>query len=161
MLDEWMRNPDFPTNGAGPDALLARGLITITHTGFYFVPAAAEFIKAQFFTETNADDRCRGRVVVRKKLVDPSGNPVRGERDGFVLQLNDAAGTPICESFTTDSTGRAVSPPVPSGETYTLHEVTVDGPFTAAADVQVNLSGPRIHIEVVNTATVTNPGYGH
>lgn len=136
------------------------GLIIITHTGFYFVPAAAEFIGAQFFTETNADDRCRGRVVVRKKLVDPAGNPVRGERGGFIFQLNDAAGTPIGESFTTDSTGRAVSPPVPSGETYTLHEVAVNGPFTAGADVQVNLAGHRVQIDVVNTATVTNPGYG-
>lgn len=160
VLDEWMRNPDFPATGTGPDALLARGLITITHTGFYFVPAPADFIGAQFFTEASADDRCRGRVVVRKKLVDPAGNPVRGERGGFVFQLMDAAGTAVGATFITDSTGRAVSPSVPSGEIYTLREVAVNGPFTVAADVQVSLSGRRAQVEVVNTATVTNPGYG-
>lgn len=160
VLDEWMRNPDFPTTGTGPDALIARGLISITHTGFYFVPAPAEFIGAQFFTDTNSDDRCRGRIVVRKKLLDPSGNPVRGERGGFIFQLIDAAGTPTGATFITDSTGRAVSPPVPSGETYTLREVAVNGPFTTAPDTQVTLTGRRAQVQVVNIATVTDPGYG-
>lgn len=161
VLDEWMRSPDFPRTGTGPDALLARGLISITHTGFYFVPAPAEFIGAQFFTDSNADDRCRGRIVVRKKLVDPSGNPVRGERGGFIFQLLDSAGTPTGATFITDSTGRAVSPPVPSGETYTLREVAVNGPFTAAPDMSVTLAGRRLQVDVVNMATVPNPGYGH
>lgn len=160
VLDEWIRNPDFPANGTGPDALLTSGLTTITHTSFYFVPAPAEFIGAQFFTEASEDEKCHGHVVVRKKLVDPAGSPVQGERGGFVFQLIDASGTPLGEPFITDSTGRAVSPPVPSGETYILREVAVNGPFEPAPDMSVTLTGRRIQVEVVNKATVTNPGYG-
>lgn len=160
ISDEWMSNTDFPEPGTGADALFARGFATVTHTGFFFVPAPAEFIGAQFLVTQAVEDRCLGHIAIRKKLVDASGNPIRGERGGFGFQLVDAAGNPVGEPFTTDSTGRALSPAAPVGDTYTVREVTTRPGFDPMPDQAVTLDRRRIQIEIVNTATVPNPGYG-
>lgn len=160
LSDEWMSNPDFPEPGTGGDALFARGFATVTHTGFFFVPAPAEFIGAQFLAAQPVEDRCLGRIAVRKKLVDASGSPIRSERGGFGFQLLDQAGTQIGETFMTDSTGRALSPAAPVGDTYTVREVTTRPGFDPAPDQPVALDRRRIQIEVINKATVPDPGYG-
>src|SRR5690606_27404732 len=105
--------------------------------------AQGEYIGAQFFEPPADDDRCLGRVVVRKRLENPDGQHTQGERGGFVFQLLDTAGDPVGESFTSDSTGRAVSPPVAVGETYVLRELAVNGPFEPAADQPVTLDRRR------------------
>lgn len=160
LSDEWMSNTDFPEPGTGVDALFARGFATVTHTGFFFVPAPAEFIGSQFLVAHPVEDRCLGRIAIRKKLVDSSGSPIRGERGGFSFQLLDQAGSPVGEPFTTDSTGRALSPAAPVGDTYTVREVTTRPGFDPAPDQAVVLDRRRIQIEVINKATVPNPGYG-
>lgn len=160
IWSEWMLNPDFPRQGVGRDELVERGLMEPTSHGVFFVPAEDEYIGAQFFEPVTDPDQCLGRVVVRKRLQNPDGQPTQGERGGFVFQLLDNAGEPIGASFTSDSTGRAVSPPVAVGEGYVLRELEVNGPFEPAADQPVILDRRRIVIEVVNRATRPNPGYG-
>lgn len=157
---EWMFNDDFPEPATGFDALFARGFAAVTHTGFFFVPAPAEFVGASFLVAQPAEDRCLGRVAVRKKLVDSAGGPIKGERGGFRFQLLDAAGNPIGEPFATDSTGRALSPAVPVGDTYTVREVAARPGFDLAPEQTVILERRRIQIEVINKAPGPNPGYG-
>lgn len=160
LSDEWMFNTDFPEPGTGGDALFARGFAAVTHTGFFFVSAPAEFIGAQFIAAQPGEDRCLGHIAVRKKLVDSSGSPIRGERGGFGFQLFDQAGSPIGDPFLTDSTGRALSPAAAVGDTYTVREVNTRAGFEPAPDQTVELDRRRIQIEVINKATVPNPGYG-
>lgn len=160
LSDEWMSNTEFPEPGTGADALFARGFATLTNTGFFFVPAPAEFIGSQFLVAQPAEDRCLGRIAIRKKLVDSSGSPIRGERGGFGFQLLDQAGSPVGEPFATDSTGRALSPSAPVGDTYIVRELTTRPGFDPAPDQAVSMDRRRIQIEVINTATVPNPGYG-
>ena len=53
-----MGNAEFPTAGTGVDALFAGAFAMVTHTGFFFVPAPAEYVGAQFFTAETVEDRC-------------------------------------------------------------------------------------------------------
>lgn len=160
IWSEWMLNLDFPRQGVGKDSLVERGLIEPTSHGVFFVPPQDEYIGAPFFEPATGSDQCPGRIVVRKRLENPDGQPTQGERGGFVFQLFDNAGDPVGASFASDSTGRAVSPPVPVGESYVLRELEVNGPFEPAADRPVILDRRRLVIEVVNRATRPNPGYG-
>lgn len=159
LSDEWMGNIDFPSTGTGADALFAQDFATVSHTGYFFVPAPAEFLGANFLAGIQVEDQCLGRVAIRKKLVDSSNNPIRAERGGFTFRLFDAAGSTVGDSFTTDSTGRALSPAVPVGAAYTLREVVVRSGFETAPDQEVQLDRRRIQIDVVNKATEQNPGY--
>lgn len=163
MLGEWMFHPDFPTAGTGVDELFARLLAVIQRHAVYFVPAPSEFIGSQFFTEITSDDRCQGRVVVSKSIVDSAGGAVHAELGGFTFQLFDEAGaTSVGEEFVTDSTGRAVSPAVPIDATYILRETNVADTFEPPGDETITLDRKRVHVRVVNKVKpdVPNPGYG-
>jgi Dyp-type peroxidase family len=162
ISEEWIGNPDFPFTGTGRDPLFDRGFASITHTGFFFVPPQAEFLCAGFLHPKIEEDRCLGHLAVRKRLIDGSGNPLRAERGGFGFQLFDAlTGTPIGDAFTTDSTGRALSPAVPTGVNYIVREVAPRPGFNPAPEQSVVLVGRRLQIEFVNQAIVPNPGYGN
>lgn len=161
IFGEWMSNPEFPNPGTGRDSLVERGHVQIAKVGYFFVPAPAEYIGAQFLSPaTTTGDRCLGRIAVRKRLVDSSGNPIRAERGGFGFQLFAPDGSTAGEAFVTDSTGRALSPAVPLGESYILREVSANAGFDPAPDQSIELTRRRYLVEVVNTATATNPGYG-
>jgi Dyp-type peroxidase family len=161
IFGEWMINPEFPAPGTGRDALLERGHIQIANVGYFFVPAPAEYIGARFLSPApGPDDRCLGRVAVRKRLVDASDSPIRAERGGFGFQLFGDDGSTIGEPFLTDSTGRALSPAVPVGDTYTLREVVTPAGFDTAPDQLIELNHRRLRVDVVNKATAVNPGYG-
>ena len=159
MVDDWMLNPDFPTPGTGQDALLENHIISITHTGFYFVPSRVGFYGAQFFEGHQHDERCLGHVAVHKRVLDASGSPIRAERGGFTFQLFDGSNNPASDPFTTDSSGRALSPAVPVGNTYILREISSRTGFDPAPDLSIDLSGHRALATVDNHATATNPGY--
>lgn len=164
VLKEWMFNTDFPTNGTGIDVLFARNLAKVLHTGFFFVPRPSEFLGSDFLVQIAHDDRCKGRVAVRKVLTDSNGTPIHAERGGFSFQLLTADGTtPVNDPFATDSTGRAVSPAVPIGEPYILREVGVRPGFDPAPDVTITLDTRHLSVEVVNKTTPANPnpGYGN
>jgi Dyp-type peroxidase family len=50
ILNRWMLNPNFPRDGAGVDALFARGFAAIERVAFFVVPPAdARFIGAPIF----------------------------------------------------------------------------------------------------------------
>lgn len=163
VRDEWMNNPDFPAAGTTTDQLFARGFANMTRTAFFFVPAEhkSEFPGYEFFHPIEDDDRCLGRIAVRKKIVDSNGAGVHAELGGFTFQLLDQTGTAQGEPFTTDSAGRAVSPPVPVGETYTLHETATRDGFQPTPDIPVTLDKRRIAVPVTNTLQPTNPNPGY
>lgn len=163
MLNEWMFQPDFPTEGTGNDALFERALAIIMRHAVYFVPAPSEFIGSEFFTAKVDDDRCRGRVVVKKSIVNSAGETVHAELGGFTFQLFDETGaTPIGEEFTTDSTGRAVSPPVPLEVTYVMRETNLQETFEPFSEQPIVLDRKRILIPVINRVKPDqpNPGWG-
>lgn len=99
-------------------------------------------------------------MAVRKQLADAAGNPILSERGGFVFQLADAAGADVGEPFVTDSTGRTLSPAVPTGESYTIREISGRDGFQLAPDQAVVLDRRRLLIDVTNTAIDTNVPYG-
>jgi Dyp-type peroxidase family len=161
VADEWIENVDFPDAGTGRDALFGRGFATVTNFGLFFVPAPAEFLGAQFLRGDVANDRCLGRVAIRKRLQDASGNPIRGELGGFAFQLFDAAGVAVAEPFVTDSTGRAVSAAVAMDAAYVVREVASRPGFDATPEQTVTLDKKRVRLDFVNRASAAtpNPGY--
>jgi Dyp-type peroxidase family len=156
IFGRWMTNSNFPELGAGNDALLATGVITILKAGFFFSPPHdPRYIGAPIFDPPLPDPCTIGRVVVQKELLGENGQPVLSELGGISFQLLQA-GQPIGEPFRTDSTGRAVSPPVPRS-TLVVHEVSPPQGFQQAPDTEVNLTKAR---ELVHVANHVTPGPG-
>lgn len=133
VFGDWAMNPAFPpqSSGGSPgvDALLdpARGFTTCQLHGYYFVPPAdpeRRFIGATLFdAPPQRRPKKTGHVAVIKRVVSPADSNARFERRGFTFQLFGPDGQPAGDAFTTDSTGRAISPEVELGQTYTLREV--------------------------------------
>jgi hypothetical protein len=98
----------------GVDALLdpARQLTSIEKAGFFFAPPYHEQgLAAAVFAEYDEQPRAAGRLVVHKRIIDPSHASRRFERGGFTLQILDAQNQPIPNSqFATDSNGRGICP---------------------------------------------------
>jgi len=153
IFGRWMTNPNFPAPGTGPDALQAQNLITIEKAGFFFVPPHDDrYIGAPIFDPPPADPCATGHVVVQKQLVDTSGQPVLAELAGIAFQvLNN--GQPVGGQFVTDSSGRAISPPVPRSVALVVHEVAPPAGFDPAPDGPVTLEGPSQLVTVVNQET--------
>jgi Dyp-type peroxidase family len=150
ILGRWMTNTDFPAPGTGPDALQASNLITIEKAGFFFVPPHDErYIGAPIFDPPPPDPCATGRIVVQKQLVDATGQPVLAELGNIPFQVL-SNGAPVGDQFVTDSTGRAISPPVPRNEQLVLHEVAAPTGFDTAADVNVTLTEPAQLVPMVN-----------
>ncbi len=160
ILNDWMLNPDFPTPGAGQDALVARGLVQFRRAGFYLVPPDdSRFPGAGLFDPPRQPGRPRsrtGRLHIRKRFADAAGNRVRRERSGVTFTLYDQTGAVVGEPFTTNSAGRAVSAPVPLNTPLVLRETLVPAGITPASDQQVVLQRRHQGLTVVNT--VITPG---
>jgi Dyp-type peroxidase family len=94
VLNDWMLSPNFPVDAAGPDALLdpVRGLTTIERIGLYFVPPHDERHVAATLFDTPTLRAREGRLVVRKRVVDPNDPSRRFERGGFTFRILDSAG---------------------------------------------------------------------
>jgi dye decolorizing peroxidase len=158
IFTRWVTNPNFPKEGAGPDALLAGGVITIEKAGFFFSPPRdPRFIGAPIFDPSPPDPCATGRIVVQKTLVDANNQPVLSELGGISFQVSEAGGQTLGEPFTTDSTGRAISPPVPRATALTVHEVSPPTGFQQAPDQTVTLTKARELITIVNTRTPEGP----
>ena len=103
-----------------------------------------------------------GKLVVRKRVSDPSDPSKRFERGGFVFQVLDSANQPVGGQFTSDSTGRAIAPvELTIGQSYTLQEVA----STFVQNVQltpVPFQMDKRHKEllVINQVTQPNTPYG-
>ncbi len=158
IFTRWMENASFPEAGAGIDALIGSSLVTIEKAGFFFSPPLdPRFIGASIFDPPPPDPCTIGRVVVQKELLGENGQPVLSELGSISFQLLQA-GQPVGAPFTTDSTGRAISPPVPRG-VLVVHEVSPPQGFQQAGDTEVTLTGARTLVRVANHVT-PGPGPG-
>ncbi|HEY4451332.1 MAG TPA: Dyp-type peroxidase [Solirubrobacteraceae bacterium] len=158
IFTRWVTNPNFPHEGAGPDALLASEMITIEKAGFFFSPPRdRRFVGASIFDASPPDPCAFGRIVVQKQLVDENNAPVLAELGNIEFQALQE-GQPVGTTFTTDSTGRAISPPVPREVPLTVHEVQPPPGFQAQAnDTAVTLTKARQLVTIVNHRTHEGP----
>jgi Dyp-type peroxidase family len=168
VFNDWMLNPHFRADGAGADALLdpalqPSALTTIENAGFFFVPPyTSEGLAAAVFAKPSKPQKPKtGRLVVRKRVVDPNDASRRFERGGFVFQVLDAQGQLAGGQFTSDSTGRAICPAeLTVGETYTLQEVSSPVANVRFSPVAFTMEKRRQQLLAVNTVTTPNTPYG-
>jgi Dyp-type peroxidase family len=162
VFNDWMLSPNFPAEGAGPDALLdpARGLTSIEQIGLYFVPPYdGRHLGATLFDQPRRPPR-EGRLVVRKRVVDPANQSHRFERGGFTFRVLDNAGQQIGPQFTTASSGRAVFPDrLTIGQTYSIEEIASPIANVALASTTFVMERPNQQIRIVNTVTQPNTPY--
>lgn len=161
VFNRWMLNGNFPTPGAGQDALIANGLITFEKHGFFFVPGETDgSVATTLFKERGKPAKTKtGRVSVRKTLTDTgTGGPSLLDLHGFSFQLTTADGTPVGNVFTTDAVGHALSDEVPTGE-YLLTELPPRPPLTAITPMPVTLKSAREPVPVTNLVPPNTPGY--
>jgi Dyp-type peroxidase family len=163
VFNDWMLSPNFPSEGAGPDALLdpARGLTSIERIGLYFVPPYdARHLGATLFDQPGRPPR-EGRLVVRKRVVDPADPSRRFERGGFTFRILDNAGQQIGQPFTTASSGRAVFPDrLTIGQAYSIEETNAPIANVALTTTNFVMERPNQQIRIVNTVTQPNTPYG-
>lgn len=162
ILNKWMHNPSFPTDGIGHDQLFAEGFATIQKAGFYFVPPRdSRFIGAGIFDTPRPTGKPRkpGSIIIRKRAVDVSGNPALAEIGGIGFQIFRAdTNEPIGGAFFTDSAGHAESPDVPLRTPLILREISTPGHLEPISETAVELTRRRTIISLVNR--VRQPGYG-
>ncbi|HEX5308068.1 MAG TPA: Dyp-type peroxidase [Solirubrobacteraceae bacterium] len=157
IFERWMTNTNFPAENAGEDSLLAEKLITLEKAGFFFVPPQDErFIGAPIFDTLPVDPCTIGHIVVQKQLVGRNGQPILSELGGISFEVR-REGTAIGGQFGTDSTGRAVSPPLPRGVPLVVHEISPPTGFQQAEDVSVTLTTARELVLIVNHQSPEGP----
>jgi Dyp-type peroxidase family len=163
VLNDWMLSPNFPEDGAGPDALFDPhlGLTTIERMGLYFVPPYDERGLAATLFDARPRGASEGRLVVRKRVVDPADPNRRFERGGFVFRVLDDAGHPVGDNFTSDSSGRAVFGGALSiGANYTLVEVSSPVTNVPPLSVPFQMTRANQQLRVLNTVTQPDTPYG-
>jgi deferrochelatase/peroxidase EfeB len=162
VLNDWMLSPNFPTDGAGPDALLdpSGGLTSIERIGLFFVPPHdSRHLSATLFDSPPRPGR-EGRVVVRKRVVDPTDLRRRFERGGFVFRILDSGGQQLGDTFTTSSSGRAVfGGRLTIGQTYGLEEMHSPVANVTLVTTTFQMERPNQQIRVVNTVAQPNTPY--
>lgn len=162
VLNDWIFAPNFPVDGAGPDRLLdpAGGLTVMQKIGLYFVPPHDErHIGAAFFDPVRRPPKT-GRLVVRKRVIDPSDQRRRFERRGFVFRVTDAAGQQVGADFDSNSSGRAVlDGTLIIGQTYTVTEVGAPIPVVTSPPVTFQMTKPNQQVRMINTIAQPNTGY--
>lgn len=158
IYQRWMFNTSFPQPGTGTDALAALGLMNVRKGAVFFMPPytgrETGFIGSGLFKPAKPPKEAKeGRLVIRKKVNDPSANLA-----GISFQLLQADGvTPVGAPFLTNAAGRAKSEKVPVGN-YLLQE-TAPPNFQAVAPLQVTLTKGSTSLVIHNT--VVQPGiYG-
>lgn len=165
VFNDWMANPRFPVDGAGVDALFdpARALTAIEKAGFYFVPPHdPDHLAASLFKlQKPGRQPKQGRLVVKKRVVDPSDASRRFERRGFVFQILDEQGQPVGGQFMTDSTGRAVAPErLDIGRSYIVREAATNGlNVQPLGDIPLTMERSHQELRVVDQLAQTNSPY--
>lgn len=163
VLQRWMLNPRFPIDGAGADLLFGNGTVSLERGGLFFVPPHdRRFLGAKLFDPPRPEPRPRrvGRLVVRKRAVDASGQPALVDLAGFRFQVQRADDrSPVGDVFETNPAGRATSPDLPARTPLLLTEVFSPFPVEAVAEVPFTLERRRQPLEVVNRLQQVGP-YG-
>jgi Dyp-type peroxidase family len=161
VLNDWIFAPNFPIDGAGPDRLLdpAGGLTTFQKIGLFFVPPHDQrHLGATLFDAASPPKT--GRLVVRKRVVDPADGSRRFVRRGFVFRVADAAGQQVGSDFTSSSSARALfDGKLTIGEAYTVTEVASPIPVTTPSPVTFRMTKPNQQIRIVNMIAQPNTGY--
>jgi deferrochelatase/peroxidase EfeB len=166
ILNDWIMNPHFPSEGVGRDVLLDpnRGIVTFEKIGFFFVPPydSDGLAAAVLRPDPTGGKPKTGQLVVRKRVVDPSDSTKRFERASFVFQVIDSNGQPVGVEFSSDSTGRALAPEeLVIGEVYTLREVSSPfGEKTPLQTINFTMDRPHKELSVENRFTEPHTGYG-
>lgn len=160
VFNRWMLNPNFPTPGAGQDALVANGLMTIEKHGFYFVPGETDgSIATTLFKQRSKPPKAKtGRIAVRKRITDTNGALSLLDLHGFQFQITRADGTAVGGIFTTDGIGHALSDEIPNGD-YVVTELPPPAPVTAAPAQPVTLHSARAVVHITNTVPSGTTGY--
>lgn len=154
VYGRWMLNADFPRQGTGQDALVARGLINVDRWGFFFVPPDSDDPIGTIMLKPAPEARKTktGRVSVRKELLDPTGTPSRGDLGGFTFQITTREGSPVGEPFTTNSHGHALSAEIETGD-YRLTELPPQPPqplMDPAQPQDFTLQSAQVVLRVTN-----------
>jgi Dyp-type peroxidase family len=126
VWNHWIMNPDFPVAGAGIDQLFQNNLINVIGGAFFFVPPDdRRFIGASIFLgPEHAASSHAAKVLVRKTILDQTGQPTLKILSGFGFTIFDANNNPVSQEFFTNSAGHAVSPELPLNQPLTLRETT-------------------------------------
>ncbi len=171
IFNDWMMNRQFPPQPsgqeAGVDALLdpAKQLTVIEKAGFFFVPPHHEngLAAAVFAEQAGHRPPTTGRVVVHKRVVDPTDPSRRFERRGFNFQILDAQQQPLPGSqFATDSSGRGICPvDLEIGQSYTLQEVApLPVQNIEPASTPFTMDKANKELVILNQVTQPNTPYG-
>lgn len=163
VLQRWMQNPHFPSEGAGADLLFESGMVSLERGGLFFVPPDdRRFLGARLFDPPRREPRPRntGRLVVRKRAVDSSGQPALVDLAGFRFQvLNAADRAPVGEAFETNPAGRAFSPDLPARTPLLLTEIFQPFPVEPSPEIPFTIERRHQSQEVINRARQDGP-YG-
>jgi hypothetical protein len=166
-FNDWMMNVHFPTEGVGRDALLDPAaqppLTVIEKAGFFFVPPYLEegLAAAIFAPQAKPKHHKEGRLVVRKRVVDPTDPTRRFERGGFIFQVLDAQSQVVGQQFESDTTGRAVCPAkLQIGQTYSLQEVSSPVTNVQLQTLPFTMERRRQQLPLVNSVAQPNTPYG-
>jgi Dyp-type peroxidase family len=169
VFNDWLMSRQFPPqpDGSEPgvDALLdpARQLTSMEKVGFFFVPPYHDQgLAAAVFAERHEHPRPTGRLVVHKRITDPSDPSRRFERGGFTFQVLDAQNQPIANSqFSTDSNGRGICPvELTIGQNFTLQELSSPVQNVQPQSIGFTMQHPNEQLHVVNQVTQLNTPYG-
>lgn len=170
VFRDWMLSPHFPPGApgapaAGGDALLQASLVQMVHAGMFFVTPHHDGGLAELLAPRRAPARTpqTGRLVVSKRVVNPSDPSQRFERGGFTFHVVDDTGTEVPGSeFTTASSGRGVCPvELEIGRTYTVVETAHPMPVASPANVVITMSKRNEHLRIDNQPAQPTDGYGN
>jgi Dyp-type peroxidase family len=163
VLNDWCLAPNFPVDGAGPDRLLDPngGLTHMEKIGLFFVPPHdARHLAATLFDAPPRPNK-QGRLVVRKRVIDPTDPRRRFERRGFVFRILDASGQQVGADFPSNSSGRAVfDGRLTIGSTYSVVEVVSPIPVNPAQPTVFLMSQANQQVRIDNTVAGPNQPYG-
>jgi Dyp-type peroxidase family len=165
VVNDWIANPHFPSENAGADALLdpARELTTVELAAFAFVLPyeSGRPVGASLFAPAKSPRPPRtGRLVIRKRIVDDTGQARRFERKGFGFRISRQDGTVVADSVTTDSTGRAVvAVELEIGTTYVIDETVLPVANISPTQTSKLMEHSHEELEIVNHVTTPNTPY--
>jgi hypothetical protein len=146
VVSTWMFNPEFPGAGVGVDALFRDGLAQVLRGGMFFVPPLDErFLAASVFDPPRPAVRPRefGRVIVRKRAVNPDGTRAHVDLAGCEFQVRREDGTDEGAPFRTDSAGHTISGDLPVRVPLVLHEVGHPAHLEAAPPIPFTIEQRR------------------
>lgn len=152
-FNRWMLNPLFPPPGPGVvDDLFAKGLVTIERWGFFFVPPDSDepVGSGMFRRPPRPVVPRRGKVAIRKRVLDANGVEAMVDLSGITFQVVDPAGQALGQPFTTDSAGHALSGWLPTRTDLLLRELPPPAPLQPAADTPLRLESARRVLRIDN-----------